>query len=81
MSRCTEREAATQRPTDECYIIQSDVYVVDTLGQLNVFSAVGSGNWSEPQTISPAGLARSGASIAVSQGLGTNDQTDLFVMN
>jgi len=51
------------------------------LGQLNLFSAVGSGNWNGPQTIGPAGLAGSGASIAVSQGLGTNDQTDVFLID
>ncbi len=60
---------------------QTDVYVVDTKGQLNVFSAVGSGNWSGPQAIGSAGLARSGASVAVSQGLGTNDQTDVFLID
>ena len=60
---------------------QTDVYVVDTKGQLNVFSAVGSGNWSGPQKIGSSGLASSGAVVAVSQGLGTNDQTDVFLVD
>ncbi|MDR3560781.1 MAG: hypothetical protein P4N59_04980, partial [Negativicutes bacterium] len=60
---------------------QTDVYVVDTKGQLNVFSAVGSGDWSGPQTIGPAGLAVSGAALAVSQRYGSSDQTEVLLFD
>jgi hypothetical protein len=54
---------------------------VDKNGQLNVFSAVGSGKWKGSQTIGPAGLADSGATLAVSQHFGIDDQTDVFVID
>ena len=60
---------------------QTDVYVVNTQGQLNVFSAIGSGAWSEPQTVGPSGLTVSGAAIAVAQKPGTTDQTDVFLFD
>ena len=60
---------------------QTDVYVVDTNGQLNVFSAVGSGDWSGPHKIGPAGLSVSGAAVAVGQKPGTTDQTQVFLFD
>jgi len=60
---------------------QTDVYVVDTSGQLNVFSAVGSGAWSGPHKIGPAGLTVSGAAVAVGQKPGTSDQTQVFLFD
>ncbi len=60
---------------------QTDVYVVDTKGQLNVFSAIGSGGWSGPQTIGPASLAISGAAVAVSPRFGVSGQTDVFLID
>ena len=60
---------------------QTDVYVADVHGQLNVFSANGSGSWSEPQTIGPSGLTVSGAAISVAQKPGTTDQTEVFVFD
>ncbi len=60
---------------------QTDVYVVDTHGQLNVFSVIGSGAWSGPQTIGPGGLTVSGAAIAVAQKPGTTDQTEVFAFD
>ena len=56
---------------------QTDVFVVGTNGQLNVFSAIGSGQWNGLHSIGPAGLARSGAALVVSQRYGLNDQTDV----
>lgn len=60
---------------------QTDVYVVDMNGQLNVFSAIGPGDWSARQTIGPSGLTVSGAAIAVAQKPGTTDQTQVFVFD
>jgi hypothetical protein len=58
---------------------QTDVFVVDTNGQLNVFSIVGSGNWSGPKTIGPSGLTRSAAYVIASQRFGKNNQTDVYL--
>ena len=60
---------------------QTDVFLVDKKGQLNVFSAVGSGDWSGPKTIGPASLAPSGAALAATQGFGTSNQTDVFLVD
>ena len=60
---------------------QTDVFVVDTKGQLNVFSAVGSGAWSGPQAIGPTGFAHAGGTVAASQHVGANSQTDVFLMD
>ena len=62
---------------------QTDVFLVDNNGQLNVFSVVGNGKWSGPQQLGPAGLAPPGAFVAASQQvqeLGAN-QTDVFLVD
>jgi hypothetical protein len=58
---------------------QTDVYVVDNSGTLNVFSVVGGGNWSGPTQISAAGFAPAGAPVAASQRYGVANQTDVYV--
>jgi hypothetical protein len=55
--------------------------VVDTNGQLNVFSTVGSGDWSGPHKIGAAGLTVAGAAVAVGQKPGTTDQTQVFLFD
>jgi hypothetical protein len=60
---------------------QTDVYVVDNAGQLNVFSVVGVGAWSGPTKIGPPGFASPGAGIAASQQYGIANQTDVFVVD
>jgi hypothetical protein len=59
---------------------QTDVFVVDKNGQLNVFWVVGSGGWGGPLKIGPAGNANSGCHIAASQQFGLN-QTDVFLFD
>lgn len=58
---------------------QTDVYVVDQTGTLQVFSVVGNGNWSAPVKISDAGFAPAGAAVAASPRYGVKDQTDVYV--
>jgi hypothetical protein len=60
---------------------QTDVFLVDKNGQLNVFWVQGTGAWNGPVKIGPAGLANPGAAIAVSQQFGANNQTDVFVVD
>ena len=69
------------------------MFVVDTKGQLNVFSVQGTGKWSDAVPIGPAGVAptsaqlSSGAFVAASQQFGVTNrlgganQTDVFVLN
>jgi 3-deoxy-D-manno-octulosonic-acid transferase len=59
---------------------QTDVFLIDQNGQLNVFWVVGEGAWNGPLPIGPVGLAVPGSPIAVSQQFGTN-QTDVFVID
>jgi hypothetical protein len=59
---------------------QTDVFLVDNDGQLNVFSVQGTGNWGEPVKIGPKGVFPKGAHIAVSRHFGA-DQTDVFVVD
>jgi hypothetical protein len=59
---------------------QTDVFLVDTKGQLSVFWVDGGGGWNGPQTIGAAGYAPSGAGVAASQQFGL-DQTDVFVVD
>ena len=42
---------------------------------------MGSGNWSGPQIIGLARLARFGAALAVSQQFGVTNQTDVFFID
>jgi len=60
---------------------QTDVFVVDKSGQLNVFWVNDAGAWGGPLGIGPAGFAPSGASVAASQQFGAVDQTDVFVVD
>jgi len=60
---------------------QTDVFVTDNNGQLNVFWVDNSGAWGGPVKIGPKGLATPGAFVAASQQFGATNQTDLFVIN
>jgi hypothetical protein len=59
---------------------QTDVFLIDNSGQLNVFWVNGQGNWNQPLAIGPTGVAPAGASLAVSQQFGLN-QTCVFVVD
>jgi hypothetical protein len=60
---------------------QTDVFVVDKAGQLNVFWVNNAGAWSGPLGIGPAGFALAGASVAASQQFGAVNQTDVLVVD
>jgi hypothetical protein len=66
---------------------QTDVFLVDKTGQLNVFWVDQSGPWQGPGKIGPAGYATAGANVAVSQQFGANSQgtpvgqTDVFLID
>ncbi len=60
---------------------QTDVFVVDNDGQLNVFSVQGAGTWSGPVTIGSKGIFPQKANIAVSQQSDVSNQTDVFVVD
>jgi len=70
------RLAACQRAANAN---QTDVYVVDSSGILNVFSVVSGGNWSPPTKISAAGFAPAGAAVAASPRYGVANQTDVYL--
>ena len=59
---------------------QTDVFVVDKSGQLNVFWVDKAGAWNGPEKIGPAGVASAGCMLAASQQFGLN-QTDVFLMD
>jgi hypothetical protein len=59
---------------------QTDVFLVDNNGQLNVFWVDNAGGWNGPEKIGPAGLANPGCPLAVSQQFGLN-QTDVFLID
>jgi hypothetical protein len=59
---------------------QTDVFVVDKTGTLNVMWVVGAGAWNGPAALGPAGKFPPGAPIAVSHQIGLN-QTDVFVVD
>lgn len=59
---------------------QTDVFLVDNDGQLNVFSVQGRGNWSGPVKIGPKGIFPKGTHISVSQHFGA-DRTDAFLVD
>jgi hypothetical protein len=61
-------------------LTQTDVFVVDEAGQLNVFWVDGFGAWNGPQKIGPVGLANPGCALAASQQFGGN-QTDVFLVD
>jgi len=58
---------------------QTDVYVVDSAGQLQAFSFVGDGPCSGPVGISTEGFAPPGAGVAASARFGVANQTDVYV--
>ncbi len=66
---------------------QTDVFLVDKTGQLNVFWVYESGPWAGPLKIGPAGYAPAGAYVAASQQFGANaqgkpvSQTDVFLID
>lgn len=61
---------------------QTDVFLVDTHGQVNVFSVQGAGNWSaNPVLIGPSEATHEGSPLAVSQRFGVPNQTDVFVVS
>jgi hypothetical protein len=60
---------------------QTDVFVADKSGTLNVFSADGEGAWSEPKQIGQPGIAPSGAFVAALEQLGVKNQTSVFLIN
>ena len=59
---------------------QTDVFVVDKHGTLNVMWVVGAGAWSGPVGIGPAGAFPPGAPVAASQQFGLT-QTDVFAVD
>jgi hypothetical protein len=59
---------------------QTDVFVVDRNGTLNVAWVVEAGAWSGPAPIGPAGVFPAGAPLAASQQFGLN-QTDVFAVD
>jgi len=66
---------------------QTDVFLVDKNGQLNLFWTEGTGDWNGPKAIGPAGIAPSakisskGAYVAASQRFGAKNQTSVFILN
>jgi hypothetical protein len=61
---------------------QTDVFVVDNEGALNVFWVVEGRRWNGPERISNPGFAPAGAPLAASRQFGTDDdQTDVFVVD
>ncbi len=60
---------------------QTDVFLVDKTGQLNVFWVDGAGAWQGPEKIGPAGFANSGSAVTASQQFGINNQTDVFLVD
>lgn len=59
---------------------QTDVFLIDKTGQLDVFWVDGGGAWQGPGKIGPAGLASPGSFLAASQQIGLT-QTDLFLLD
>ena len=59
---------------------QTDVFVVDKRGNLQVMWVVNAGAWGGPGQIGPAGLFNPGTHLAASQQFGLN-QTDVFAVD
>ena len=59
---------------------QTDVFLFDRHGQLNVFSSKKEGSWSGPEPIGPTGFADPGAAIAVADQAGRG-RTSVFVVD
>jgi hypothetical protein len=60
---------------------QTNVFVTDKKGSLQLFSVEGGNPWRGPQPIGPAGLTTSGAFIAASPQFGVRNQYDIFLLN
>ncbi len=62
---------------------QTDVFVVDRNGRLNVFWVNGPGTWQGPHAFDPPGMAPAGAALAASPQYmaAGSDQTDAFVID
>jgi hypothetical protein len=64
---------------------QTDVFVVDYLGALNVFWVLGNDSWNGPLRIAANGegifASPAGSCVAVSNQFGVDNQTDVFIMN
>ena len=59
---------------------QTDVFLIDKNGQLNVFWVDNAGAWQGPGKVGPAGIANPGNPLAASQQFGLS-QTDVFVID
>ena len=59
---------------------QTDVFLIDNNGQLNMFWVDGIGHWNGPKPIGPAGIAPAGGVGATTQ-FGTNNQTDVYFIS
>jgi hypothetical protein len=59
---------------------QTDIFLIDNTGQLDVFYAVGGGAWEGPVKIGVSGLFVSDSHVAASQQFGLN-QTDVFAVD
>ncbi|GLQ93240.1 hypothetical protein [Dyella acidisoli] len=60
---------------------QTDVFVVDVNGRMNVFWVENAGSWNGPVQVSPPGFAPPGSPVTSSQQFGASSQTDLFCVN
>ena len=60
---------------------QTDVFLIDNNGQLNVFWVQNTGAWNGPLKLGPKNTAAPGAVVAASQQFGVADQTDVWVIN
>jgi hypothetical protein len=60
---------------------QTNVFVTDKKGTVQLFSVDGGGTWSGPQQIGPPGATTSGAYIVASPQFGVKDQADIFLIN
>jgi hypothetical protein len=60
---------------------QTDVFVIDNNGALNVSWVVNAGQWNGPAAISPPGVAPAGSSVAASAQFGLDGQTDVFLID
>lgn len=60
---------------------QTDVFVIDDNGQINVYWVDGSGNWNGPEKLGGSGLAPKGGYLAAGQQIGATNQTDVFLID
>ena len=60
---------------------QTDVFVADKNGQLNVFWVNNAGAWNGPEKIGPSAILNPGCPLATSQQFGCDNQTDVFAVD